>query len=639
MPKSKTTVSKTTVHALDPLSDAEIRTAVAIVRAKGGLDDTAWVETVGTLEPDKATLRNPKSRWRKAHVCFYERSSNRTFEGVVDLSTEALEGWHHVHGMQARITMDEFVEGGKIAVADTAFQAALRKRGITDFDRVVVEPWAAGNFGIASEQGRRIAYGHCWLASEDGDNPYAMPIANLHPVIDLQARKVLRIDDFGAVPLPPEPAKINKRDPKTLRKDVKPLAITQPDGPSFTVDGYAVQWQKWRIRLGFNPREGLVLHEIGYEDQGRVRPIMHRASLSEMVVPYGDPTGGSFRRNAFDTGEYGVGQLLDSLALGCDCLGHIHYFDVAIHDWHGVPRTTKNAICMHEEDFGLLWKYSNWLNGDVTVARSRRLVISSIATIGNYVYGFFWYFYQDGNIGVEVKATGIPFPTGIAPGETSPYGEFVAPGIVSHAHQHCFSYRFDMAVDGDKNAVREVETHGAPIGPGNPHGNAARVVSTPLESELSAQRDMDLGTSRYWKVINPSVKNTLGQPVGYKIVPGVNSKTFLDPASPVGKRAAFMFKHFWATQYQPDELFAAGKYPNQHAGGDGLPAWTQRDAKLENENVVVWYTLNYHHVPRPEDFPVQPVVYAGFHWMPAGFFDKNPALDVPPPEDKTSCCS
>jgi primary-amine oxidase len=289
----------------------------------------------------------------------------------------------------------------------SAFQAACRKRGITDLDKLLVEPWAAGNFGIAGEEGERLAYGRCWLANDAGDNPYGRPVANLHPVIDLRRRRVIRIDDFGVTPLPPDPGPMKLTE--GLRRDVKPLEITQPQGPSFTVDGHEVRWQKWRLRVGYNVREGLILHDIGYEDQGRLRSIMHRASLAEMVVPYGDPTPGSFRRNAFDLGEYGIGSLLDSLTLGCDCLGHIHYFDVCAHDWHGKPKPIANAICMHEEDFGLLWKFDDTTRpGPALRARSRRLVISALATIGNYVYGLFWYFYQDGTIGVEVKAPAFP---------------------------------------------------------------------------------------------------------------------------------------------------------------------------------------------------------------------------------------
>ncbi|MBM3519421.1 MAG: tyramine oxidase, partial [Alphaproteobacteria bacterium] len=364
-----------TLHPCDPLNGEEIARAVAIIRAKAGPDPSAWFETVALAEPDKAEVRAFKPGMaftRRAFVCCYEPASNRTFDGIVDLRAGTLVTWRHIPGAQARIVGDEFLEAGLIARADPAFVAACAKRGITDTSGVLVEPWAAGNFGIAGEEGERIAYGHCWLMNADGSNPYGRPIANLHPVIDLRRKKVLRIDDFGVVPVPPgEPQIIRKEG---LRTDVKPLTIAQPEGPSFTVEGHLVRWQKWHIRIGFNVREGLVLYDIAYEDKGRLRPIMYRASLAEMVVPYGDPTSGNFRRNAFDTGEYGVGQLYDSLSLGCDCLGVIRYFDAWRHDWHGKPIKIENAICMHEEDFGLLWKFTNFMNGQVSRARSRRLV-------------------------------------------------------------------------------------------------------------------------------------------------------------------------------------------------------------------------------------------------------------------------
>ena len=620
-------------HPLDPLTSSEIEQAASRVRAQGGLSPQAWFETIALQEPEKAELRQASVQ-RRAFVCCYDPASGQTWDGMANLATGALENWRHVLGAQARIVMDEFVRGGEIAKADPRFIEACGRRGITDMSTVSIEPWAAGNFGIAGEDGERLGYGHCFVRNANGDNPYARPISNLHPVIDLRRGKVIRIDDFGAVPLPPESQSITGITP---RAGVKPLDITQPEGPSFTVEGHLVRWQKWQFRVGFHVRDGLILHMIGYEDQGRLRPIMHRASLAEMVVPYGDPTGGNFRRNAFDTGEYGIGQLTDSLTLGCDCLGHIHYFDAWFHDWMGKAKHIPNAICMHEEDYGILWKYSNWVTGEVTTKRSRRLVVSSLATIGNYVYGFYWHFYQDGGIGVEVKATGIPLPSAIAPGAKPKYGAVVAPGVNAHVHQHIFSFRFDMTVDGERNAVREVNFAGAPVGPGNPHGNAILTTETALQSEGEAQRVLDMGQARYWKIVNPEVTNAYGEPVGYKLVPGVNALPFLPPGSPVGSRAGFMHKHFWATQYRGDELYSAGQYPNQYNGSDGLPRWTQADRKLEGENVVVWYTMNYHHLPRPEDWPVQPCVYASFHWMPSGFFDFNPALDVPSAEAK-GCC-
>ena len=620
-------------HPLDPLTAAEIALAASIVRTDGGLSANAWYETIALHEPLKAELRSGTCR-RQAFVCCYDPVSGETWDGVVDLADGKLQNWRHVEGVQARIVADEFALGGEIAKADPVFIAACAKRGITDVSEVLVEAWAAGYFGIQEEEGQRIAYGHCWMRNAAGDNPYARPIAGLHPVIDLRNRKILRVDDFGVVPLPPECTPIKHPQPRT---DLKPLEISQPDGPSFTVEGNLVRWQKWQFRVGFHVRDGLIFHGIGYEDQGRLRPIMHRASMAEMVVPYGDPTGANFRRNAFDTGEYGVGQFLDSLSLGCDCLGHIFYFDAWGHDWHGQPKLIKNAICMHEEDFGTLWKFTDWLRGDVSIKRSRRLVVSSVSTIGNYVYVFFWYFYQDGTIGVEVKATGIPLVQALPVGQPSVYGQLVAPGTEAPVHQHVFSYRFDMTVDGERNTATEVNFAAVPMGTGNPHGNAISISETVLKTEGEAQRCMDLGAARYWRVTNPNVQNALGEPVAYKLVPGTNAFPYLDPQSPVGKRAGFMFKHFWATPFAAEEMYPAGQYPNQHPGGDGLPKWTAQNRSIENENVVVWYTMNYHHLPRPEDWPVQPCVYAGFHWMPSGFFDANPALDVPSPAPKHCC--
>lgn len=634
-PKSKPPSDRPHAHPLDPLTSDEIVAAAAIVRAKAGLDRSAWFETISAEEPTREALDSGTPVARRAFVCCYETASNRTFDGIVDLDKGTLERWTHRPGMQARIVRDEFIEGGKVAVADERFRAACAKRGI-DPDKVLVEPWSAGNFGIASEDGERIGFGHCWMQNASGENPYAIPIAGLHPVIDLRRMTVLRVEDYGAAPLPPDPGGF--APPGGYRQDLMPIEIVQPDGPSFTVEGGLVRWQKWHIRLGFNVREGLVLHDIGYEDGGRIRPIMRRASLAEMVVPYGHPGEGHARRNAFDTGEYGVGQYLDPLSLGCDCLGHIRYFDAVTHDWHGAPQVIKNAICMHEEDFGLLWKFTGGPAVEPYRARSRRLVLSSIATIGNYVYGFFWYFYQDGMIGVEVKATGIPFLTGIgASGKPGPWGEQLAPGIESHVHQHVFSYRFEMAVDGPRNAVREVNFAPVPTGPANPYGNAIRITETPLKSERQAQRVMDVAAARYWKVINPEVKNRNGKPVAYKLMPGANALPYNAPDSPIGKRAGYMYKHFWASHYAKDELYPCGWYPNQHAGGEGLPTWTEADRPLENEPVVAWYTMNVHHLPRPEDWPVQPIVYASFHWLPDGFFDRNPALDVPPPKSKHCC--
>jgi primary-amine oxidase len=421
------------------------------------------------------------------------------------------------------------------------------------------------------------------------------------------------------------------------RHDLKPIEIHQPEGPSFELRGHELAWQKWRMRLGFTPREGLVIHTVTYADQGRERPVLYRASIADMVVPYGDPRPTYFHRNAFDVGEYGIGTLANALQNGCDCLGEIRYLDAVVNDSKGRAVTLPNAMCIHEEDAGILWKHHDWRRNHGEVRRSRRLVVSFISTVGNYEYGFYWYFYQDGSIELEVKMTGIISNGAEPPGVKPPWGELVAPQVYGPIHQHFFNARLDMMVDGIENSVYEVNTVADPPGPENPHHNAFRTEATVLASEARAPRLVDPLRGRFWKVVNPSVRNRLGEPVAYKLMPGDNVLPFAGPEASVTKRAAFMTRHLWVTRYDPRERYAAGDYPNQHPGGAGLPAYLQDDAPLENTDVVLWYTFGSHHVVRPEDWPVMPVMRIGFMLKPAGFFDRSPALDVPAPA--RHCCA
>ena len=556
----------------------------------------------------------------------------------MSLNERRVVSWEHIPGVQPRVMFDEFVECEAMVRSDAQFLAAIKKRGVTDPSLVMVDPWSAGNYGYEDEEGRRLVLCRPFARTSPTDNGYARPIEGVTAVVDLNSMEVVRVDDYGFVPLPPEPGNYGAEFVGKFREDLKPLDITQPEGPSFQVDGWKVVWQKWHLRVGFTPREGLVIHTVGYEDQGRVRSILYRAALSDMVVPYGDPGKDHYRKNAFDAGEYGIGSLTNSLTLGCDCLGEIYYFDAVMNTGGGEAFTIPNAVCMHEEDYGILWKHTDWRTGQTEVRRSRRLVISSVATVGNYEYGFFWYFYQDGTIQMEIKLTGIINTAGIAEGEVPKYGTIVAPQLNAHIHQHFFNFRMDMSVDGEANSVFEVNTVAAPPGPDNPHGNAFYAEKTLLGTEHEAQRVIDPMSGRYWMVSNPSAKNALGQPVSYKLMPGENILPFAHPDASIIKRAGFMTKHLWVTPYHRDEIAATGPYPNQHPGGAGLPEYTKNNRSVEDTDVVLWYTLGYHHVPRPEDWPISPVAYCGFSLKPVGFFDTNPVLDVPPSDHCEKAC-
>lgn len=621
-------------HPLEPLTAKEVATAVAIVRAEKRLGDTFRFPCVTLHEPPKSVVLNYQTGdpvVREAFLILLDNADGKTYEAIVSLTEQKVTSWTHIPGVQPNIMADELAECEAAVKQHPEFVAALAKRGITDLDAVVVDPWAIGNFGFADEVGLRLSRCICYLRTTPHSNFYSRPIDGLIPVVNLNTMEVLNIEDMGIVPVPPEPGEYASRFMSEFRNDIQPLHITQPEGTSFQVEGHCIRWQKWHLRIGFTPREGLVLYTVGYEDQpGQVRSILYRASMAEMVVPYGDPRPQHFRKNAFDLGEHGIGMLANSLKLGCDCVGEIYYFDAVLTDSRGNVSITENAVCLHEEDFGTLWKHTDWRLDEVEVRRSRRLVLSFVATVDNYEYGLFWYFYQDGTIQYEVKLTGLLLCGALA--DFPKYGTVVAPELNALNHQHFFCMRLDFDLDGTENSVYEVNSEAEPMGENNPYGNAFYAKATLLETEQAAQRIVDPLVGRYWKVVNPTVANRLGQPVGFKIIPGENVLPFAHPDSPILKRAGFMKKHLWVTPYHPAEKFPTGNYPNQHPGDEGLPQWTRADRSIVNTDVVVWYVFGHHHIPRPEDYPVMPTAYSGFTLKPVSFFDANPALDVPPLE-------
>ena len=636
----------TTRHPLDPLTADEVQAASSLLKKERGLDAGHRFVYVMLNEPSKKDVLalkpgNGTQVDRQAFIVLRDRPHRKTYEAVVSLTQQKVVSWKEIESSQASIMLEEFMTVDEVVRKDPRWQEALRKRGVTDFDMAVTDAWSAGYYSEAdgAEKGR-FCRPLTWIRPGPGEHVYARPIENLIVKFDLDKMEVVDVEDHGVVPIPTRTANYRADQisdpnnvpyfPAGVRKDLKALDITQSEGTSFNVSGNQVSWQKWNFRIGFNPREGLVIYTVSYTDKGEARPIIYRASLAEMFIPYGDPAPNHYRKNVFDMGEYGVGVMTNSLELGCDCLGEIRYFDGIINDNDGGALPIANAICLHEEDFGMLWKHTDFRTGEVEVRRSRRLVVSSIATIGNYEYGYFWYFYQDGGIGYEVKMTGVMSNGALPEGESPKFGTLVAPGVYGPNHQHFFSLRLDMMVDGLKNTVYECDSEALPPGPENPHGNAWIVKQTPFKRESEAQSIINPLAARYWKIANTSKLNAVGDPVAYKLMPGDNVLPFYQPDAYAIQRAKFATKHLWVTKYDPAEMFAAGDYPNQHAGGAGLPEFVKSDSALEDEDVVLWYTMGAHHTVRPEEWPVMPVKYIGFHLLPHGFFDGNPALDVAP---------
>ena len=609
-------------HPLDPLTPHELAAAVAAVRADARVGEPLRFACVRLDEVAAAAGE------RRAEVVVRDAGARRGFMVSVLLGDPPVaERWEELGARQPPITPHESRLAAQACREDPAFLAALARRGIEDASLVMIDAESIGGFVPERHAGRRIAWGATWHREDIADNGYARPVEGVVPIIDLDTLEVLEVEDHGVVPMATERGTFASGE-WGERPGLAPLEVVQPEGASFAVDGWAVGWQGWELRVGFDHREGLVLHDLRFLD----RSVLARASVNEMYVPYLDPTPTQFRKNFFDWGEYGAGVMTNSLELGCDCLGLIHYFDGAVVDGDGSVRDVPHAICMHEEDDGVLWKHTNGRTGEVEVRRSRRLVISTFVTVGNYDYGFFWALGQDGSIELEVKLTGILSVAGTPVGERPLHGRAVGPGVQAATHQHYFAVRLDTAVDGPRNRLAEVHAEAEPDAALDPHGNAVRSVRTVLRSEREAARLADPARGVHWRIESDTARNRYDEPTAYRLHVDSVARPLARADSVTGRRAPFTDHHVLATRRDPQQRYAGGEYPNQsEPGADGIHVWQDADRSLDPTELVVWANVGTHHLPRPEDWPVMPVAHAHLRLEPDGFFDRNPALDVPPP--------
>jgi primary-amine oxidase len=638
--QTKTARAQST-HPLDPATADEYLAGREIMAAAGLLAGPVRFAYYGLEEPPKDEVlagrapdnrESPKTADRRLRAFLINTDTGESADVVVSLPGRRVVSARRLDPRtdgQVPIIESDFAAVDQIVKADPGWRAAMARRGLHDLSKIRACPITAGVFGVADDDRRRMVRVLAFVQPDEHALAWAHPVDGVAAYVDLIEKKVFKVTDEFELPVPAESGDYDDEAVRgPYRTTLQPIEITQPDGPSFTLDGYALRWQDWSMRIGFDAREGLSLHQISLYSGGRERPVIYRASIPEMVVPYGDPR---FRywQAYFDTGEYLVGKWANSLELGCDCLGEVAYLDATVTDDSGQPRVIQNAICVHEEDFGIGWKHTDIFNGSAASRRQRRLVVSYFSTVGNYDYGFYWYFYLDGTVECEIKTTGVLF-TSAYPGGDHPYATEVAPGLGGPVHQHLFSARLDMTVDGLANAVEEVDVSGRPIGPDNPYGNAIVQHVTRLTRESEAGRRADGARGRTWRIISTERKNRFGRPTSYTLYPEPTPVLLADPDSPLAARAGFAANHLWVTRYDPAQRYSAGDFVNQHPGGAGLPAFIAGDRDIDGADVVLWHTFGPTHVPRPEDWPVMPVSRCGFTLKPTGFFDRNPALDVPP---------
>ncbi len=623
-------------HPLDPLSAEEIRTAVQIMRADARLSGAAF-PLIAVDEPSKtevlAWTRGQAMRRRARAVAAAGRS---VFEVVVDLRGKQVASLAERTDVQAPITLSE-IDAVKVVLTNSEFQAGLKKRGVTDLEKVFCAPFSAGYYGIREHDGKRVVKVGCFDTRRTTTNLFGWPIERLYATVDLRERKVLNVRDDGVVPIADGDRNYTEAAIGELREPRKPTLLAQPQGPNLRIDGHDVSWGNWRFHVRLDGRVGTVISLARWQDRQRLRSVLYQGYLSEMFVPYMDSDYGWYSRTYFDTGEYGAGVLATSLKAGVDCPSTASFLPAVFNDEKGEPFTTPQALCIFERSSGdPIWRHSEVINQTYGGRANVELVVRMAASIGNYDYLFDWVFNDAAEIEVRVGSTGIDALKGVltramtdptAAADTR-YGTLVAPNLVAVNHDHYFNFRLDFDVDGPVNSFAHDVYRPLTLPPELPRRSLYVVEPHIASTEKAAQLDTAHAPAKF-RVVNEHERNGTGNPVSYEVLATNHARLLLDPADWPARRARFLQHDLWVTPFEATERYAAGDYVFGSRETGGLPAWTERDRVIRNQDIVVWVNIGMHHLTRAEDLPVMPTIWHSFRLRPHNFFDRNPAIDLP----------
>ena len=635
-------------HPLDALSGEEIEAAVAALRHAGLVDDATLFPMIDLDEPAKAAVLawQPGQPFpRRAFVI--ARRDRTVYEGVVDLAAGKVEHWRKIPGVQSGVLVEEWTKAQQVTVADRGWQAAMKRRGY-NFDapgsakgKLFCVPFTVGHVADPALQGRRLLKVGCLDLEGTRNNVWGRPIEGLYALVDVDDGKVVRLIDTGIVPVSREIHAYDEASQPVLRPVLKPVVNRAPGGTNFTVEGGTtgaqVRWNKWSFHFRMDRRVGLILSLLRHEDQGRDRMVLYRGSVSEMFVPYMDPDQGWASRTYMDVGEYGFGLLASELMPGVDCPSDAAFFDALMPDDAGKPTLFKSVICLFERDTGApLWRHAEIVNHSYEGRPAVELVLRMIPAVGNYDYVIDWVLTEAGALRIDVGSTGVDEVKGVAARNKADrsaardiaYGMLVAANLAAINHDHFLSFRLDADIDGATNTLVRQK-----LVPGRMAGNNARhslwtVVEEPVTREGPLMPAVAHDGGELWRIVNPTLTNKLGQHPGYELRAGHSVTSLLASDDIPQRRAAFSGSPLWVTAYDRNELYAGGVYPNQSKGGDGLPAYAAQRRPVSGADIVLWYTMGFHHLTRPEDWPILSTIWHSVSLVPYGFFDHNPSLDL-----------
>lgn len=637
-------------HPLDGLVGDEYHAVTKLLKSAGKLTEDSRFPLIELVEPDKSFVLD----WEKGDAIprmarAIVQDGGSAYEAIINISTESVVSWEETSG-QSMLLLEEFNGAMDLALGNADFIAGLDARGLTP-DEVFCLPLTSGNFMTEREEGTRLMTVPCYL-KPDASNFYAKPIEGLLAVVDLNAMEVLEVVDTGAIELPEDSwgytdEEIDER--YGLRPETNPVKMSQPGGPNFTIKDSQIEWDMWRFNYRIDKRPGVVLSNVAAKDRGEWRSVLYQAHLSEVFVPYMDPDQGWYWRTYMDSGEYGFGLFLTPLRAKVDCPAYATFLPAMVHTDTGEPVEIPDAICVFERSTGdPMWRHYEVFaqSEEAAVPTEGRpwteLVFRTASQIGNYDYLIDYVFMQDGRIKVMVGSTGIDAVKGVVAqnmndktaSEDTQHGTLIAPNLVAPNHDHFFNFRFDLDIDGQDNTFMRTNIVPATVADDAVRRSMWTTETEVPKTEKEAQYRVRSEEPAMYHVTNRNTESGLGHNPSYMVIPH-NSVAYspLDVVNdPPAIRNAYIDKTFWVTPYDKSQRYAGGEYAFQSEGDDTLRVWAEEGREIRNKDIVTWYTMGFHHIPRMEDWPVMPTMWKGVMLSPFNFFDHNPAITVRTPE-------
>ena len=624
-------------HPMDALTAEEVATTSKLLRDSGNADQKSLFGAMTLLEPPKDIVLKwtPEMPLPPRQAFVVIRRNSKTYEARVDISNLKVLSVVEQPGKHPIVLDDNWTRARNAFLNDDRYKQALKKRGLEDGKNILCTPNSAGWFPGENEANRHILKVPCYSVVDMMHPALARPIEGLMGVVDAETGEVLQVFDDGVVDFPPPPAGYGDDLPKQ-KPPIARMGFNMEGIGNLKLSGNLnVDWLDWRFHVRPDKRAGMVVSLVKFNDGKTLRDIAYQMNVSEMFVPYMDPDPSWSYRAFMDAGEFGLGYLLSSLRPSVDCPETAAFINMTLPNDTGGTYVRERGLCIFERPTGdPAWRHYSSGRKIVQGQPQVELVVRHIPTLGNYDYVVDYVFSPQGNIKLRVGATGFDAIKSVASKDMdsttaaadTAHGSLIAPYTVAPFHDHYFNFRLDLDADGQNNTlVRDIFEQGE----AKNAGTRKSLWTTKMQrfvKEGPVVSDHSSMNGQLLRVMNPVTKNGLKQHPSLWLNAHHDAQSILDPEDPPQARAQFSANQFWVTRFKPNELWAAGLYPNLNPKDEGLPEFVADAEDVAGQDLVVWYTMGFRHVTRPEDFPILPTFWHEMTIRPAFFFDMDPSM-------------